>query len=139
MSALPPLPRKYKAVAVFGVSALTLVVVSAVYGGRGWMHLQELEVKQRALEDLAFRLQHENDRRQEHLRRLEHDDSYVEKLAREQLGWIKPGETVYRVRGVTALAPPVIKPPAVEPAPTRKQASAAPRKRSGRSAAGSRQ
>lgn len=136
MSALPPLPRKYKAVAVFGVSALTLVVVSAVYGGRGWVHLQELAAKQRALEDLAFRLQHDNDQRQEHLRRLEHDDSYVEKLAREQLGWIKPGDTVYRVRGVTALAPPVIKPPAVEPAPARKPASVAPRKR--RSAVGSR-
>ena len=107
MSALPPLPGKYKAVAVFGVSALVLVVISAVYGGRGWMHLQELAVKQRALEDLAFRLQQENEQRQVHLQRLANDDSYVEKLAREQLGWIKPGETVYRVRGVTAAAPPI--------------------------------
>lgn len=105
MSALPPLPKKYKAVAVFGVSALGLVLVSAVYGGRGWMHLQELAQKQHALEELAFRLQLENERRHEHLHRLANDDGYVEKLAREQLGWIKPGETVYRVRGVTAAAP----------------------------------
>lgn len=129
MSALPPLPRKYKAVAVFGVSALVLVVLSAIYGGRGWMDLQELEVKQRSLEDLAFRLQQENEKHQEHLHRLAHDNSYVEKLAREQLGWIKPGETVYRVRGVTASAPPIAKPPAVEPAPAKKSASAAKRQR----------
>ena len=127
MSALPPLPRKYKAVAVFGVSALALVVLSAVYGGRGWIHLQELEVKQRALEDLAFRLQQENEKRHEHLQRLANDNTYVEKLAREQLGWIKPGETVYRVRGVTASAPPVAKAPVIAPAPARKSAPGAAR------------
>jgi cell division protein FtsB len=127
MSALPPLPTKYKAVAAFGVSALVLVVVSAVYGGRGWMHLQELEVKQRALEELAFRLQQENDQRQEHLRRLANDDSYVEKLAREQLGWIKPGETVYRVRGLTAAAPPIISRSATTLAPPGKAASSTSR------------
>jgi cell division protein FtsB len=124
MSALPPLPPKYKAIAAFGVSALVLVIVSAVYGGRGWVHLQELQVKQRALEDLAFRLQRDNDKRQEHLQRLANDNSYVEKLAREQLGWIKPGETVYRVRGLTASAPQSISRSAAEP-PSRK--AAAPR------------
>lgn len=125
MSALPPLPNKYKAIAALGISALVLVVVSAVYGGRGWMHLQELEVKQRALEDLAFRLQQENDQRQAHLQRLANDDSYVEKLAREQLGWIKPGETVYRVRGVTEAVPRPLVPVAPEPAPPRKSGTSA--------------
>jgi cell division protein FtsB len=127
MSALPPLPGKYKAVAVFGISALVVVLVSAVYGGRGWMHLQELAVKQQSLEDLVFRLQQENERRQEHLRRLATDDGYVEKLAREQLGWIKPGETVYRVRGVTAAEPQISVPPPPVAAPPRKSASSSAR------------
>ena len=34
----------------------------------------------------------------EHLQRLETDDAYLEKIARERLGWIKPGELVYRVK-----------------------------------------
>jgi cell division protein FtsB len=124
MSALPPLPRKYKAIAVCGVAVLVAVVTTAVYGRRGWMHLRELEGKQRQLEGIAFRLQQENDKRQEHLSRLASDDAYVEKLARERLGWIKPGETVYRVRGVItsppqAAAKPPAEPPAVNAAPRR--------------------
>lgn len=121
MAALPPLPRKHKAVAAGGLVVLVAVLVSAVYGNHGWDHLTDLEVKQRALEDIAFRLQRENAKRQEHLRMLADDDAYVTKLARERLGWIKPGETVYRVRGVTA-APRQSAPQPAAPAPAPKAA-----------------
>jgi cell division protein FtsB len=95
---LPPLPSKYKGVIVVGVLVLSAVLISAVFGKRGWVHLRELDKNQRELESLALRLQRENDQRQEHLRRLANDDVYLEKLVRERLGWVKPGETVYRVR-----------------------------------------
>ena len=102
MAALPPLPQKYKAVVLGLLAVLVTVFVSAVYGSRGWVHLQRMQDKQRELEELAFQLQRENERLRDHLRRFEQDDSYIEKLARERLGWIKPGETVYRVRGSLA-------------------------------------
>src|SRR5262249_34127270 len=114
--ALPPLPPKYKAVALCGVAALVAVFVAAIYGNRGWVHLRDLQGKQPSPEDIAFPLQRENEKLQQHLRGLANDDAYIEKLARERLGWIKPGETVYRVRGVTAAAalpPPITAPAAV--------------------------
>lgn len=104
MLGLPPLPGKYKGVAVAAVLVLVVVLVSAVYGQRGLVHLWELERKQRELEALVLELQRENEGRQEHLRRLADDESYVEKLVRERLGWIKPGETLYRVRGIDGAA-----------------------------------
>jgi cell division protein FtsB len=100
---LPPLPNKYKGVAVAAVLLLVMVAVSGIYGRRGLVHLRELEKKQNELGRLALELQRENEERHAHLRRLADDDSYIEKLVRERLGWIKPGETVYRVRGVNKL------------------------------------
>jgi cell division protein FtsB len=104
MAGLPPLPPKYKAVVFVGAGLLVLVAISAVEGGRGWFDLRRLEEKQRELETLAFRLAQENQQLREHLRRLNEDDAYVEKLARERLGWIKPGEVVFRVRGMISSA-----------------------------------
>ncbi len=46
---------------------------------------------------MPARKRQSNARVREHLRRLETDDAYLEKLARERLGWIRPGERVYRV------------------------------------------
>ncbi len=105
MAPLPSLPRKYKAVVLVGVAALIVVGVSAVQGGRGWDDLRQLEAKQRELEALAFQLEQKNQHLRDHLRRLEQDDVYLEKLARERLGWVKPGEVVFRVRGMVKLQP----------------------------------
>ncbi|OFV88644.1 MAG: hypothetical protein A3J75_02165 [Acidobacteria bacterium RBG_16_68_9] len=98
MVSLPSLPQKYKAVVLAGVTVLVVGAFSIAQGGRGWAQLRQLEEKQQELEVLAFRLEQRNQRLREHLRRIEQDDAYLEKLARERLGWIKPGEIVFRVR-----------------------------------------
>ena len=100
MAALPPLPQRYKVIVLAVAGLLTIAAISAAEGSRGWRHLGQLEEKQREFETLAFRLAQENRQLREHLRRLDEDDAYVEKLARERLGWIKPGEVVFRVRGM---------------------------------------
>lgn len=105
MEPLAPLSRKYKAVVFGGVVALGLLAGFAVGGSRGWWHLQRLRQKQERMEVLAFRLEQENARLRDHLRRVETDNGYLEQLVRERLGWIKPGEMVYRVSGVTARPP----------------------------------
>jgi len=97
MGYLPTLPRKYKGVIISGFVLLAVCAVFAVFGSRGVMHLRNLQQQQASAEAVAFRLQDRNRAVREHLRRLESDDAYLEKIARERLGWIKPGEHVYRV------------------------------------------
>ncbi len=46
----------------------------------------------------AFELRQHNDQLRDHLASgSSSDDAYLEKMVRERLGWIKPGELVYRV------------------------------------------
>lgn len=61
------------------------------------MHLRRLERQQAEVERVAYSLAHKNQKLRDHLDRLEHDDRYLERIAREELGLIKPGEIVYRV------------------------------------------
>lgn len=97
MGYLPTLPRKYKGVIVGGFVLLAVCALFAVFGSRGVFHLRNLQLQQARAEAVAFRLQERNRAIREHLRRLDEDDAYLEKIARERLGWIKPGEHVYRV------------------------------------------
>lgn len=80
-----------------GFVLLAVCALFAVFGSRGVLHLRNLQLQQEQAESVAFRLQERNRAVREHLRRLEHDDAYLEKVVRERLGWIKPGEHVYRV------------------------------------------
>ena len=98
MSLLTPLPWKHKVVVAAGVAVLGLCAVSAVFGSGGVVHLRRLQAEQAATEAEVFALEQRNARLGDHLRRLADDDAYLEKLARERLGWVKPGERVYRVR-----------------------------------------
>lgn len=97
MGYLPALPRKYKGVIVGAFVLLTVCALFAVFGSRGVFHLRNLQHQQARAEAVAFQLQERNRGVREHLRRLDTDDAYLEKVVRERLGWIKPGEHVYRV------------------------------------------
>jgi cell division protein FtsB len=97
MRYLPSLPRKYKGFAAVGLAALALCVFSAIFGSRGLVDLRRMERQQAEAEAVAYELAAENHRLRDHIERLDSDDAYLEKLARERLGWIKPGEIVYRV------------------------------------------
>ncbi len=48
------------------------------------------------LDEKTFRLQKENETLRERIYRLRHDDLYLEKIAREDLGLARPGEIIYR-------------------------------------------
>ncbi len=60
------------------------------------MQLRGLQRQQGEAESLAYSLALKNEKLRDHLDRIEHDDRYLERIAREQLGLIKPGEIVYR-------------------------------------------
>jgi cell division protein FtsB len=97
MGYLTPLPLKYKAVVAGGMLLVALCAVSAVFGSGGVVHLRSLQAQQASTEAAAYALAQSNARLQQHLHRLDTDDAYLEKVVRERLGWIKPGELVYRV------------------------------------------
>ncbi len=83
---------------VGGIGALVLLLLSAVYGEHGLMHLRHLQARERELEQLTFQLQQRNEKLRQRIRRLETDDAFIERLARERLGLVKKGELIYRVR-----------------------------------------
>jgi len=97
MGYLAPLPWNYKAVVGAGVLGLVLCATSAVFGSGGLVQLRRLQAQQAHAEATAYTLAQHNARLRTHLQRLESDDVYLEKVVRERLGWIKPGELVYRV------------------------------------------
>ena len=97
MGYLAPLPLKHKALVAAGIAVLVLCAVSAVFGSGGVIHLRRLQAQQAEVEATAYAMTQRNARLRAHLDRLETDDAYLEKVVRERLGWIKPGEVVYRV------------------------------------------
>jgi cell division protein FtsB len=91
------LSLKYKAVVAGGILLLALCAFSAVFGSGGVVRLRGLSAEQVQAEAEAYQMAQHNNQIREHLTRLEGDDAYLEKIVRERLGWIKPGERLYRV------------------------------------------
>ena len=97
MAFLPPLPMKYKGTLAACVGGLICLVIAAIYGDHGLVHVLRLRHDQALVEHMTFDLGQRNERLRERIRRLTSDDSYIEKLARERLGLVRKGEIVYRV------------------------------------------
>jgi cell division protein FtsB len=78
-------------------SLLVALGVLTAFGERGVFHLWRLYDEKRQLQEKNFLLQKENDALRERVDRVRRDDDYLEKVAREELGLTRPGETVYRL------------------------------------------
>ncbi len=78
--------------------ALVFFVFSliTIFGERGLFHLWRLTEERRRLGEKNFRLHQENEVLREKINLLHHDDRYLEKRAREDLGFVAPGEIVYQ-------------------------------------------
>jgi cell division protein FtsB len=75
-----------------------LLAGSTLVGQHGLLHLQELHQEQQAFEGEAFTLTRANADLHERINRLKTDDEFLEKVAREELGFVGKGEIVYRFR-----------------------------------------
>ncbi len=75
-----------------------LLAASTLVGQHSFLHLQELRQEQRALEAAAFTLARENAELRDRIARLKTDDEFLEKVVREELGFVRQGEFVYRFR-----------------------------------------
>jgi cell division protein FtsB len=77
---------------------LLLIMLSlfTIFGDRGAIHLWRLWGEKKRLDERNFSLQRENEILRDRIYRLRHDDLYLEKVARDELGLARPGEVIYR-------------------------------------------
>lgn len=88
----------WKIGALLGAVALWASLFFA--GEGGWLDLQRQKERLSALEEEVARLEATNDSLRLVLERMESDPAFLEKVAREELGMVRPGEHLYRIEGL---------------------------------------
>ena len=79
-------------------AALVLVVAGglAVYGGGGFLRVRAMQEEIKQLEREVATLRGQTEKLSAVIDKLRHDPAYIEKLAREDLGYVREGETVLK-------------------------------------------
>lgn len=72
---------------------------TSVFGDGGLLRVRELRAKEELLSAKVARVEADNAKLRENVRRLNDDDRYIERVARESQGLVRDGETVYRFDG----------------------------------------
>jgi cell division protein FtsB len=79
------------------LGALILAVsLVTIIGEHGAFHLWRLRGEKSQLDEQNYRLQKDNEALRQRIARIRHDDRHLEKLAREELNLVRPGDVVYR-------------------------------------------
>ncbi|HET7889917.1 MAG TPA: septum formation initiator family protein [Candidatus Sulfotelmatobacter sp.] len=99
------LRRRIATVAVMVLAASLFVHV--MFGANGMVVYKEKRAEYQALRKQIVQVQQENDRYTQQIQGLKTDQKSIEKEAREQLGYAKPGEYVYVPPSPAKHVPPV--------------------------------
>jgi cell division protein FtsB len=94
-----------KAATLASIIALVALIVGALFGDRGLLHLIDQRHRAEALAREVEELQAENAQLVTEIAALRTDPRAIERLAREELGFARPGETVFLVRDPAPSAP----------------------------------
>ena len=81
---------------VGGALALLLFVGLGVYGWQGIVRLRHMRGQLETLERDNAALREQADKLTQTIERLRHDPVYLERIAREQQGMVRPGETILK-------------------------------------------
>lgn len=87
-----------KATTLFSVIAVIALVVGSLFGDRGILQLLRQRERTEALARDIEQLREENRALAEEIVSLRRDPAAVERLAREELGLARPGESVFVLR-----------------------------------------
>lgn len=87
---------RQRAVLAAAAVVSTALIAVVIFGSRGLLHLRTLTDEQDQLGKRIALLLHENEQLRARIQRLRTDDRTLERLAREQLGFTRPGEVIYR-------------------------------------------
>ncbi len=78
------------------LGVLVLIAGWLGFGERGLFHLYEMDKERHVYRERIQRLQDENQRLIDEIKRLRDDREYIEAVARKELGLIKDNEFIYR-------------------------------------------
>ena len=99
---MPPQQSKIssieKVILSFLLLAAVVVIIAAVFGKHGLLTYTELNTRYQSMQDEVARLKDENARLKTEIEALKSDPEAIERVAREELGMIKPGEVLYRIK-----------------------------------------
>ncbi|HEY6370905.1 MAG TPA: septum formation initiator family protein [Candidatus Sulfotelmatobacter sp.] len=98
------LRRRLATIAVTVLAASLFVHV--MFGANGMVVYKQKRAEYEALRQQIVQVQQENDRYAQQIQGLKSDQKSIEKEAREQLGYAKPGEYVYVPPAPAKLTPP---------------------------------
>ena len=87
------LRRRIATIAVFVLAGLLFVHV--MFGANGMVVYKQKRAEYLELRKQIAQQQQENDRYAEQIKGLKSDETAIEKEAREQFGYVRPGEVVY--------------------------------------------
>ncbi len=73
----------------------SLLAVHVLFGTNGWMAYEKKKVEYRKVTQDVQQMQQDNEQIQQQIKALKTDPKAIEKEAREQLRYAKPGEIVY--------------------------------------------
>lgn len=99
------LRRRIATIAV--VLAATFLFVHVMFGANGMVVYKRKRSELQALRSRVVQVQQENDRYTQKIQGLKTDQTAIEKEAREQMGYAKPGEYVYVPPAPARPVPPV--------------------------------
>ena len=89
----------YRSRRILGIAAVCVLVVAlsfhVIFGANGMAVYRQKRVEYRNLKQEIDQLQQENERYTEQIKALKSDPKAIEKEAREQLHYARPGEVVY--------------------------------------------
>lgn len=82
-----------------GILVLLLVsvalIVHEIFGANGYLVLRRQQKERQTLQQQIDQLQQENEQLEKQIKALKSDPAAIERLAREQMHLVKPGEMIY--------------------------------------------
>lgn len=85
--------RRLLSTAVIAVCAY--IGYASIFGSNGWLDYRHKKAEYQHLSQDLERVKDDNERLQNHIHALKTDPKAIEKEAREQLKYAKPGEVIY--------------------------------------------
>lgn len=87
--------RKHGAI-ILGLTLL-VVFVHDVFGTRGYLAMRRSQQEVQKLREEIAAINAENQKASDQIKALKSDPKLIERIAREQMGMMRPGERIYRI------------------------------------------
>ena len=77
------------------IGFIVFILLCSCFGERGLMNALSLKEELKGIEEYNQNLKEENDRLKDYIYFLKEDERFIEKIAREELGLVRPEELIY--------------------------------------------